>query len=289
MRKFFRTLWNIITAPFRFIAWLFRKTAAALKNTIEFFSEEEDDSDLPEVFAKSVQNPLALLEHLDALRKHLFRVLIYMVITTTIGFTFITPIMKFLSRPLPGGIQALEAIDVTEPVGVVMRVALLFGFTVAFPLIAFELWLFAAPGLKRGERIFSLFSIPIAAAFFLSGMAFAYYLMLPAALPFLMNFMGLASAWRPQSYFQFVINTTFWLGAAFEFPLVIFVLARLGMVNAKMLADQWRIAIVVIAILAAAITTTIDPANMALMMLPMTILYFLSIGLAYLAQRRRSD
>ena len=75
---------------------------------------------------------------------------------------------------------------------------------------------------------------------------------------------------------------------SFEFPLVIFILARIGLVTARNLIDQWRVAIVVIAILAAAITTTTDPANMALVMLPMSILYLISIGLAFIAQKRKT-
>jgi sec-independent protein translocase protein TatC len=79
----------------------------------------------------------------------------------------------------------------------------------------------------------------------------------------------------------------FWMGVAFEFPLVIMILARLGLVKARDLLNQWRFAVVIIAVLAAAITTTTDPANMALTMAPMTVLYFISIGLAYIAQRKR--
>ena len=79
----------------------------------------------------------------------------------------------------------------------------------------------------------------------------------------------------------------FWIGIAFQFPLVIYTLAGLGIVKAKSLARGWRFAILGIAILAAAITPTIDPVNMALVMIPMIVLYFLSIGLAALAQRKR--
>jgi sec-independent protein translocase protein TatC len=168
-----------------------------------------------------------------------------------------------------------------------MRVTLLAGLTLAFPFIVLELWAFMAPGLKRGERFFTLLAMPFAYAFFLIGMAFAYYLMLPAALPVLLNFMGLQTLPRPNSYFPFVVNLLFWMGMSFEFPLVIFVLARLGLVKARDLINQWRLALVIIAVLAAAITTTTDPANMALVMLPMTILYFISIGLAFIAQRRQ--
>jgi sec-independent protein translocase protein TatC len=119
-------------------------------------------------------------------------------------------------------------------------------------------------------------------------MAFAFYVMLPTALPFLFNFMGLSTQPRPSSYYNFVTLIMFWIGVTFEFPLVIYVLANLGLIQAKSLASSWRLAIVIIAVLAAAITPTVDPVNMGLVMVPMIILYFISIGLAYIAQRGRS-
>jgi sec-independent protein translocase protein TatC len=99
--------------------------------------------------------------------------------------------------------------------------------------------------------------------------------------------MGLTTQPRPSSYYNFVTTIMFWIGVTFEFPLVIYLLANLGLVKAKNLASQWRIAIVVIAVLAAAITPTVDPVNMGLVMIPMIVLYFISIGLAYFAQRNR--
>jgi sec-independent protein translocase protein TatC len=292
MRKFFRAVLRVITAPFRFIFWIFRTIyrwlAGVLNNMKVFFSEEPEDAPLPDAFAKTLENPMGILEHLNALRKHLFRALVFLVITTAIAFTFIQPILTFLSSPLEGGLASLTAIDVTEPLGTVMRVALLGGFALAFPYIALEIWMFIAPGISRRSRLFSLVAIPIATLFFLGGMAFAFYVMMPTALPFLLNFAGITTIPRPSSYIKFVTGIMFWLGVAFEFPLVIYLLAGLGIVNAKMLSDQWRLAIVVIALIAAAITPTVDPVNMALVMGPMIVLYFLSIGLAKIAQRKRT-
>ena len=291
MRKFFRTFVRIITAPFRFIFWVFRTIfrwiAGIFNNMKVFFLEEPEDAPLPDAFAKTIENPMGILEHLNALRKHLFRALLFMVITTVVAFIFIQPILSFLSYPLPGGLESLTAIDVTEPIGTVMRVALLAGFALAFPYIALEIWMFVAPGISRRSRLFSLLAIPIATLFFLGGMAFAFYVMMPTALPFMLNFAGINTIPRPSSYIKFVTGLMFWLGVAFEFPLVIYLLAGLGLVKAKMLSDQWRLAIVLIALLAAAITPTVDPVNMALVMGPMILLYFLSIGLALIAQRRR--
>jgi sec-independent protein translocase protein TatC len=126
---------------------------------------------------------------------------------------------------------------------------------------------------------------------FVAGLAFTYFIVLPAALDFLLSFMGIPTIPRPSNYIRFVTNLMLWIGLAFEFPLVIYVLAGLGFVHARTLVRGWRFAIVGIAVLAAAATPTVDPVNMALVMGPMIVLYFFSILLAALAQagRRRRE
>lgn len=281
MRRFFQRLWRFITSPFRWIGKIFT-------NIRDFFVEEVDDAPLPDAFAKAVQQPVGILEHINDLRKHLFRAIVALFIAVAVSFIFIRDLLDWLTQPI-GGIESLQAIEVTEPLGVAMRVALLAGFAISLPYITLELWMFAAPGLKRKARIRGLFAIPVAALFFIGGMAFAYYVMMPTALPFLLNFLDINTAVRPASYIKFTTGLMFWIGIAFQFPLVVFALAGMGIIKANSLAKQWRIAVVIIAVLSAAITPTIDPVNMALVMGPMILLYFLSIGLARIAQGRREE
>lgn len=296
MRKFLRTIWRVITAPFRFIYWIFKRIFIWIRNVFRdigaLFTEEPDDKPITDTVAVALDEPKefwwAIVEHLDALRKHLFRALLFIILTTAASAFFIRDLLAWISEPV-GGIDSLQAIEVTEPLGVVMRVALLSGFALALPYITFELYLFIAPGLRTRARIWGLISIPVAFLFFVGGMAFAYYVMMPTALPFLLNFMDIPTAVRPASYIKFVTGLMFWIGIAFEFPLVIFAMAGMGMVKAKNLAQHWHIAVLIIAVLSAAITPTIDPINMGLVMGPMILLYFLSIGLAYLAQGRREQ
>ena len=258
-----------------------------IKRAHAFLNEDLDDRSLPDAFATSLQAPSALFEHVDALRKHLLRMLLGLVVAIAISFIFTMQLVDFLSLPV-GGIAALKAIDITESVGVFMRVALFAGIALASPYLAFELWLFVAPGLKPGARKLGLIGIPLSTLLLITGMLFAYYFMLPSALPFLLNFMGIETIPRPSSYINFVSGLLFWIGVAFEFPLVVFVLSLMGIAKPKFMAQQWRIAIIVIAVLSALITPTVDPVNMALVMGPMIILYFLSIGLSYLASLSRS-
>lgn len=254
----------------------------------EFFTEEPEDAPLPEAFAKTVENPSGLLVHLDALRKHLIRAVAALALATVLSFTFQQQLLAFLASPLPGGIDALVAIEPTEPIGTVMRVSLLSGFAISFPYIALELWLFIGPGVSRKTRIAGLIAIPLATLFFLAGMAFAFFILMPAALEFLITFAGFATELRPAAYFRFATSLVFWIGLFFEFPLVIFILASIGLVKWRDLLNQWRLAVVIISVIAAMITPTVDPVNMALVMGPMILLYFLGTGLAFIAQRRRA-
>jgi sec-independent protein translocase protein TatC len=196
--------------------------------------------------------------------------------------------MNWLARPIGSDFKSLIIIDVTEPIGVLMRVSLLSGFTLALPYIITEIAIFIGEGLKRNTRLFLIFFvIPFSTLLFFGGMAFAYFVMLPAAVPFLLNILKFQTSVRASSYVQFVTGVMFWLGVTFEFPMVIFVLARLGWIKASTLAKSWRIAVIIIAVIAAAVTPTIDPINMSIVMAPLIVLYFFSIGLAYLAQKAR--
>lgn len=282
MRTLLHCVWHIISFPLRVVTWVISRPLKAIKRVRTFLTFEPEGQSLGDAFVKSIQQPSALLEHLDALRKHIFRMLIAIVVGLVICGTFTGRIINLLATPI-GGISKLQAIDPTETIGVFMKVALLGGFSLATPYIAFELWLFAAPGLMAKPRRMSLIAIPMTLIFFLGGMYFAYRFMLPAALPFLLNFMEINTIPRVSSYVGFVTSLIFWVGIAFEFPLVVFVLTYMGFVKPGMLIKQWRVAVVLMAVLAAAITPTVDPVNMGLMMAPMIVLYFLSIGLSQVA------
>ena len=270
---------RILTAPFRLLTWPFRAVR-------DFLNYEPDDTPTTEVFARTLSNPGVLIEHLEALRRHVLRALVVLAVTTGLSFAFAGRILDWLAGPV-GGVRALQSIEVTESISAFMRVSLLAGFALAVPYLSLELFLFLQPGLRPRERKFLLLAIPSAGVLFLAGMAFAFFVMLPTALPFLLSFLGIPTLPRPANYIRFVTGLMFWIGVSFQFPLVVFALSWFGLVRARALAAGWRFAVIGIALLAAAVTPTVDPVNMALVMLPMTVLYFLSIGLAALAGRMR--
>jgi sec-independent protein translocase protein TatC len=289
MRNFFNKLWRLVTAPFR-LAWIILTFPyRAYRQIHSFLTEEPDEHALIDVISDTVSNQdvrQSLWDHVEDLRKHLFRALLGLALAVGVSFIFTQDLIEYLAAPV-GGLPELRAIEVTESIGVFMKVALLSGAVLSLPYIAFEFWLFAAPGLRSSSRRFGLLAIPLATILFTGGMAFSYYVMMPAALPFLLNFMGIQAELRPLSYFNFITGVMFWIGVAFEFPLLIYVLTAIGFIKPRVLAEQWRLAIVLIAVMAAAITPTVDPVNMALVMAPMSALYFVSIGLSFIAYRGR--
>jgi sec-independent protein translocase protein TatC len=292
LRKFLHGVWRVITFPFRFTWKFVTLPVKGVRRVISFLTFDPGDRPMTEAISAVAAEPKALFEHIDALRKHILRALVGLAVAVGVSFLFTQRILEFLSGPI-GGLGKLQAIEVTETVGVYMRVALLCGFSLAIPYIAFELWLFAAPALRPRAKVIGLFAIPLVLLFFAGGMIFSYIELLPPALKFLINFMGITVIPRPASYISFITGVLFWIGVAFEFPLVIYVLTAMGFVRPSSLVKQWRIAIVVIAILAAVITPTTDPVNMALVMGPMIALYFIGVGLSYLAaigqKRRKMD
>jgi sec-independent protein translocase protein TatC len=289
MRKFFLGLWRLITFPFRLIYNILAFPFKAARRFYKFLNTEPEERPITEIFIDLTTNKdtrQMLWDQIEALRMHLLRAVLSLVLTVTFSFIFTQNIINFLAQPV-GGLDKLKAVEVTETVTVFMKVALLSGLILAIPYIAFELWLFAAPGLRPREKKIGLAGIPLAAIFFMGGVAFTYYLMLPSALSFLNTFLAIKTELRPLSYFSFVTGLMFWIGVSFEFPLVIYVLSALGFIKPKVLAEQWRLAIVIISIVAAIITPTIDPFNQVLVMAPMILLYFISIGLSYIAQAGR--
>jgi len=235
---------------------------------------------------ETLAGQMTLLEHLEELRRRLIIVSAAVLITTLASFAFAQQLVDLLARPI-GGIQMLESIDVTENISVFMKVSLMGGFILAMPVILFQLIAFIVPGLTKSERRALLIILPAATLLFLSGVAFAYFVMLPRAVPFLLQFLGIPTAPRPQSYFSFVTRLIFWIGASFELPLVMAFLARLGVLSPEFLAKNFRFAVVIIAILAALITPTPDPLNMGLVMAPLLLLYGIGLVLAKIMYRPR--
>lgn len=227
---------------------------------------------------------MSIWDHLNDLRKRLFIGVLALAVAAGLSFIFAEQIIGVLAIPL-GGIANFLSIEVTENLSVYMRVSLLSGFIFSLPIILWQVIGFVVPGLTDRERRWLYTSIPFGTLLFLLGVAFTYFVILPTSIPFLINFLGIKTTPRPSFYIEFVTGLMFWVGILFEMPLIVFLLAKLGLVTSAMMLKGWRFAVVGIAIVAAIVTPTSDPINMSILMAPLLTLYFLSVGLAAIAGR----
>jgi sec-independent protein translocase protein TatC len=233
--------------------------------------------------AENDQGEMGLLEHLDEMRQRLIRAVIAVLIGVIAG-TFVTPtVLKLLVAPL--GDQVPLAISPTEAPAVFFKVAIVIGLVIAMPVIMYQLFQFARPGLEPVERRYVLVGAPAASLSFAAGVVFAATVLLPAALPFLQGFLfGIVEQrYSIERYISFVSNILVWAGLVFETPLVMYFLAKLGVVTPEGFAKARRVVIIGAAAGAAVITPTTDPVNMLLVMVPFMLLYELGILLARLA------
>lgn len=227
---------------------------------------------------------MGLFDHLDELRRRLFVAAFALVIGIIGGVAVATPVLKFLIEPYG---RPFIVLDPTGGVVQYFRVALMVGASLSLPVITYEVLRFVMPGLTGKEKKLLLISIPPITLLFIIGAAFAWFVLIPPALGFLVDFQPTIfhAEWTADHYLGFVTSLVFWMGVAFETPLVFFVLSIFGVVAARQLIQNWRIAIVGSAIAAAVITPTVDPVNMGLVIVPLLALYLLSIGLVALGSR----
>lgn len=235
---------------------------------------------------------MGLFEHLDELRRRFLKGFISLAIGSLIGFAIAGPVFQFLLVPYCT-IQTVEdcrlqVLGPTEGIVSYFRVSLTLGAGFAIPVLTYQILMFIVPGLTKKERRYILLSLPAITGLFIVGVLFAWFILMPPALGFLQGFQPtlFKPEWTADLYLSFITALIFWMGVAFETPLVLFILSLFGFVTSGLLIKNWRIAIVVSAIAAAIITPTVDPVNMALVMGPLLALYTLSIVLVFFGARR---
>ena len=232
-----------------------------------------------------------LRDHLEELRRRLLLVLVFIALSMAIAFVFRNQILEFLLEPGFGQLDEKPiATEVLETVGVTFKVTLMVGFVASLPVVLYQLIAFASPGLTRRERLYIFLFLPGVLAAFGAGVAFGYYVLFPPAFDFLFNFgsENVNAEIRIASYMNVITSLMFWMGVVFEIPLVLFFLARLGVVTPAWLTRFRRFAIILAFIAAAIITPTFDPVNQTLVAVPIIVLYELGIVLARFGRWLRS-
>ena len=170
-----------------------------------------------------------------------------------------------------------------------LKLSFMTGFLLSFPYILFRVWAFVSPGLFKSERRVILPLIVPATLLFYTGAAFAYWIMIPVVLEFLIKFGTemLSPLISVDKYFEFVARLCFVFGIVFQLPLVIVSLTSLGVISPSALLRQWRWVILLIFVTGAVLTPP-DPASQLLMALPLVLLYLVSATLSLLIERRKT-
>ncbi|MEZ4675216.1 MAG: twin-arginine translocase subunit TatC [Caldilineaceae bacterium] len=234
------------------------------------------------------EGQMTLMEHLIELRTRLIWICSALVVSTVIALFFYDPLVNFVtSTAREMGIR-LQILNPLDSIGIIMKVSFTAGTALALPVIIYQIIAFMAPGLYPHERRNIILTLPAILVLFAIGAIFAFYVLLPVAIAFLSTVLsGFEQDWAADRYLNFVTRLVFWIGVSFEMPLVVAMLARMGLVSGPALLKVWRQAFVVIAIVAAAITPTVDPVNMTIVMVPLIALFFGSVGLAYMLYKPR--
>lgn len=244
----------------------------------------------PETQTKKPRNAMSIWEHLDELRQRLVKAIIALIIGVIIGMLVTEPIiLPQIIAPL--GEDELVSLKPTESPSVFFKIAVVVGIVLAMPVIAYQLFQFARPGLESKEQRYVIIGAPAVSLFFAGGVVFAAKVLLPAAIPFLQGFLReyIKPTYSVDFYLSFVTNIMLWAGVVFQTPLVMYILAKMNVVTADGFIKAWRVVVVGAAIGAAVITPTVDPINMLLLMGPFLVLYGLGILLARLAQPREKE
>jgi sec-independent protein translocase protein TatC len=233
--------------------------------------------------------PMPLVDHLVELRDRLIRSVFGVMITTALSFVFIDRIIGLLINL--AGDHRVQALNPTETFATYFKVAFSVGVAMAMPVLVYQMLRFFSPGLTRTERRAVYISIPFITLCFAAGVLFCYFVMLPSALDFLLGFGDprIEKNVAISQYVGFVTNFLLAVGTAFELPVILFVLAKVGAVNYTRLARFRKYALLLSFLAAAIITPTPDPFNQALVGGPIFLLYELGTQLSRFARRSKAE
>ena len=237
------------------------------------------------------EKKITLLGHLQEIRRRLTYSVIALIITVGISFIFTDRIIEFLKSSVPPGVPII-AIEVTETFSIWFKVCLYSALTMALPFFMYQLVMFIRPALTRKERVYLYVLLPAVLLFFLAGAAFAWFIFMPRALDFLLNFgndMGIVSQIRIGNLISFEVQIIFWMGVVFEIPVVTFFLAKIGLLTHGWLIKQWKWAFIGAFIIGAVITPTPDPINQTIVSIPVFLLYLLGILTAWIGRRGKES
>jgi Tat protein translocase TatC len=236
---------------------------------------------------------MSFWDHIEVLRWHLIRALIGVALCLVVGLFEGARILEFLLGPLRRGLEAHQAGNIViqgivDGLAAFLRISLIGGILLASPWVLYQLWAFVAPGLYAHEKRLVYRCVPALLGLFAAGVMFGWLVALPGALDFMIQFnlgLGLQLQITAHSWVSFALIFPLAFGIAFELPLVMVLLAKIGLMTGQDFRRHRRMAILVAAIVSAVLTPTTDPVGMMFMFLPMVVLYEAGIWSIWLIAR----
>lgn len=231
---------------------------------------------------------MGFLEHLEELRQRIIRALVAIVVFSVGAFIFSDFFVDALMLPSKNiADMSIQVLKVQEMLMLKFKIAFIMGVILGIPFIAYQFWAFVAPGLYPSEKRWGPYLVIFVTLFFLAGASFAYFVLVPFALDFLVS-VGAEEIKRQFSlsyYSKFVIQLVVASGIVFQMPVLSFLLAKMGLITKRFLRKYWRFAVVISFILAAFITPP-DPVSMMMMGIPLLLLYELSIFIVGISESK---
>ncbi|HEX5500548.1 MAG TPA: twin-arginine translocase subunit TatC, partial [Thermomicrobiales bacterium] len=225
--------------------------------------------------------------HMEELRDRLVKTCIGIGVTFIIGL-FVAPKLLEYMKVAANAERGFQILSPTEPLTLYMKVALYIAIAIAMPLIVWQFMGFLAPGLTNKEKRILLSSLPFVTVLFFLGAAYAFFVAAPKALWFLSNLFTDLIDWSPQGdeVVNFYLTLMVGLGLAFELPVIMFLLAKLGVVTPAKMKQFRKFAFLAIIVIAAVITPTTDPFNLSLVAIPLALLYEIGVWTSYIFAKR---
>ena len=254
------------------------------------YSQKNENSIIP-YYLDINQNEaeMSLSDHLEELRQRLFWGLSTLISSIIVSVISVKTIVKILQEPALG-IKFLQFAP-GEYFFASIKVAAYSGLLLSSPFVIYQIILFVLPGMTKTERKTLLPMILGAITLFLSGLIFGYFLLVPAALNFFINYGSevVEPFWSFEQYFEFILVLLFSTGLAFQLPILQIVLGLLRIISGQSMLSAWRYVILGSTIIGAILTPSVDPLTQILMSSIITILYFLGTGIVFLLEKTRTN
>jgi sec-independent protein translocase protein TatC len=233
------------------------------------------DSDSEQEKSDGIVAAMSLLDHLQELRVRLITIILAVAVGSTVCYFYAAELVHLITAPA----GKLYYMNPAEAFFSYLKVSVFAGFLVALPVVLYQLWAFIVPALTTKERLASAILVPASVILFFVGLTFSYFLVLPAGIKF---FMGFATAdlqplFSLGEYLSFVISFLLPFGFIFELPLVILVLAKLGIISSAFLSTKRKVVLVMSFVIGAVISPTPDIFSQTMVAVPMIVMYEISI------------